>query len=504
LFSMEGSGGDATSFTEASPDEMARWEKLYYQKQAGYEDKLDSKDMLTAATGFASETRSPAEPIRVVTFDLDNTLWRTGPTITAANDALAEYLHTTHGVGIDCRVEAVMKELSTKFPQSYGSGSPSNKSITREVHSGTRAQGEESSNSNVHIAGAPVFLTRLRTDAIRHVLQRHARKFTDSNDLESAAQVAFEFWTDFRHNSTLSHLAADVESCLEKIRCLHDVKTDSDQATARTAGSGSVIIGAVTDGNSDPQRVAQLARFFDFCINAENVGVAKPNAAVYRAAIDLVRQKLLPVAFSHNEVNEDSAALGQASARAKNDNDLTNQDPVGGWWVHVGDDFVKDIVAAKCLGMRTIWCRELIRDKLPQAPKYQAPQERSVEEFVRAISSSKDIRMTIGADDYLVSQMQEEFADAVVDRFADIADVLALWNGNQASPSPSKVSRAGSIQNAAPRCRFGIGTAESARAASSSSPSRSSAIRSLKFCIHCGCEAPIEAKFCPSCGEKHA
>ena len=31
-------------------------------------------------------------PIRVVTFDLDNTLWKTWPTISAANDALADYL----------------------------------------------------------------------------------------------------------------------------------------------------------------------------------------------------------------------------------------------------------------------------------------------------------------------------------------------------------------------------------------------------------------------------
>jgi FMN phosphatase YigB (HAD superfamily) len=33
---------------------------------------------------------------------------------------------------------------------------------------------------------------------------------------------------------------------------------------------------------------------------------------------------------------------------------------VGPWWVHIGDDFFKDIVAAKESQMRTVWARELI------------------------------------------------------------------------------------------------------------------------------------------------
>ena len=97
---------------------------------------------------------------------------------------------------------------------------------------------------------------------------------------------------------------------------------------------------------------------------------------------------------------------------------------------HLGQDFVKDIVAAKSLGMRTVWARELVLDKLKKAQNDLASTEprRTVEDFVKQVSSQKVVQMSVGAEDYLAESLQEEFADAMIDSFADLADVLVEWH----------------------------------------------------------------------------
>jgi hypothetical protein len=58
--------------------------------------------------------------VRVVTFDLDNTIWKTGAVISSANDALAEYLDSK---GIfyenENRVEKVMGKIFQKDKGKY-------------------------------------------------------------------------------------------------------------------------------------------------------------------------------------------------------------------------------------------------------------------------------------------------------------------------------------------------------------------------------------------------
>jgi len=68
-------------------------------------------------------------------------------------------------------------------------------------------------------AKAPVLLTSLRKDALRHVLQEH--NGYSEEDAKDFAERSFDIWTSTRHDVIPSHFAALVVSCLEKIRSIH-------------------------------------------------------------------------------------------------------------------------------------------------------------------------------------------------------------------------------------------------------------------------------------------
>ena len=113
------------------------------------------------------------------------------------------------------------------------------------------------------------------------------------------------------------------------------------------------------------------------------------------------------------------------------------EEMIGPYWVHIGDDFVKDVVAAKTLGMRSIWATELIQEKLQKQQKQkeqggttmsEKTKTKDVEEFVQEVSEMKVIEMPVGADNYLADSIQREFVDAVVDNFADLASTLSEWH----------------------------------------------------------------------------
>jgi FMN phosphatase YigB (HAD superfamily) len=207
---------------------------------------------------------------------------------------------------------------------------------------------------------------------------------------------------DARYQAIPSHYATDVVAVLEKIRAMRDSQSNQ-----------SVLVGAITDGNSDPRNVPELAQFFDFCVNAEQVRVSKPDKRVYLKATEIVH----------------------ANLQDCDTTDLENW--VGPWWIHVGDDFSKDIVAAKNLNIRTVWAREWISAKKLNSSKQKetAPSndnntpssEQELIEFQKKINSQPFVTMAIGSDDYLVASIQQEFADAIIDNFGDLTRVLREW-----------------------------------------------------------------------------
>jgi FMN phosphatase YigB (HAD superfamily) len=372
--------------------------------------------------------------VRLVTLDLDNTLWRTGATIEAANAALAAHLHP-HNVTI--RVETVMGQLFQATKARYCP-------IDLE-------QGQ-----------SPVLLTLLRKDAIRHVLQLSypdaaALTNTTNDEHDAIVETAFDVWTKARYASILNHLARLVPESLEQIRTISSLTT-------------KLVVGAITDGNSNPLDMPELAQYFDFCVNAEMIGIAKPDRRVYLYALrqalqlgnlrDLVPDATLPVhSLSDDELEE----------------------LAGPWWVHIGDDFVKDIVAAKKL---------IDKSTSVAAARADATKPRTVEDLVQTVGGMKVIEMSIGADDYLAESLQSEFADVIVDQFSDIPEILNQWQVEATRLSSDEtrrmqVSESPLLSNAATRT-FTEGK-DGPKA---------------KFCISCGEKLPAVAKFCSGCGER--
>jgi hypothetical protein len=166
-------------------------------------------DRVLAFKGETSPSFYFKSEVRVVSFDLDNTIWNTSACINAANDALAAFLDADRIV-LPKRVEVIMGDL---FQASKSTYCPLDEN-----------------------AKAPVLLTQLRIDAVCHSLVNH--NGYSETDAEKYAEKAFQVWTKARHAAIPHNFATSVLSCLEKI------------SSIRTSAGHPVLIGAITDGNS--------------------------------------------------------------------------------------------------------------------------------------------------------------------------------------------------------------------------------------------------------------
>jgi hypothetical protein len=101
----------------------------------------------------------------------------------------------------------------------------------------------------------------------------------------------------------------------------------------------------------------------------------------------------------------------------------------GPFWVHIGDDFTKDIVAAKLLKMRTIWSTELIKEKLEAIKNEKNEENRKMEDFVKEIAEKAGpIKMPIGTDSYLADTVTQEFVDKEAKEFNNLSEILLTWH----------------------------------------------------------------------------
>jgi len=328
-----------------------------------------------------------------------------------------------------------------------------------------------------------------------------------------------------RYQAIPTHYASNVLSVFNQIT-----------TALRDDGTTPLLVGAITDGNSDPRNVPELKSFFDFCINAEEVGVSKPDSRVYAQAMDYVRNH----PYLQDMVNDNEGFMEAGVA--------------GPWWVHIGDDFSKDIVAAKNLNMRTIWARELILEKLngetrarPKetlAVQYNATEkdknndgddakpaivspEKELLDFQEKINSQTVVKMAVGADDYLFASIQQEFADAIIDNFADLPKVLQEWQDqSRRVPEQSATREEVYVPDEADLVRGWKPQASSAKVASIDVklstaapmtrkeqvyvPEEADLVKDLtknappatKFCVFCRAKLPTVAVFCSSCSQK--
>lgn len=488
--------------TEIS-DEM-KWESMYQQgnRRSSLDrnfDSIDSADLdvsFTKASNIESvndivSSQPPSSEVRVVTFDLDNTLWKTGPVIAAANNALHDYLIIKCGIcQTSKRVEQVMKELYKSTPQLY------NPSLLD-------ADNDGGTNNVTENTGSPVYLTKLRIDSILELL--HVANNTsfkkDKSELELIANEAFQVWNMARHAAIPLHYADSVLETLETLRQI------------RTSEGSSIVIGAITDGNSDPRKVQDLQGFFDFVVNAEGVGVSKPNRKIYQQAISEARrfpavQQVLQFNDSFSDEDED-------------DNLMT----VGPWWIHVGDDFMKDVVPAKEFQMRNIWSVELIQDPVKGADVDKnnvstMKRRRDVAELMQLIASQSVVEMSIGTTDFLLDSVESEFVDCKAPIFSHVASIISSWHeigllssGNDGAAKkkekmklkipegdPLTLTRSDKLLTDDP-------TSSSPKATSPTYEEENIVILEAavpkKFCVYCGTANPKVAKFCFSCGKEH-
>lgn len=436
-------------------------------------------------------TSSTISQVRVITFDLDNTLWKTDPVIAAANNALNDYL--TNRIGqTPKRVEQVMKELYASNPHIY------NPLLEPEDN---KTQSTAEYDGSTRSIGSPVYLTKLRIDSIKELLSPH---HATVDDLDKIAKDAFHVWDKARHAAIPMHYA---DSMLETLSTLRQIRTSEGK---------SVVIGAITDGNSDPRKVKDLQDYFDFVINAESVGVSKPNKKIYlRAIIEASRypvvQKLLPpseVEMTLDNDDDDYLAF------------------VGPWWVHVGDDFMKDVVPAKELQMRNIWTVELLPKSTEPLDSDDVPSKKSsrrqVADLMKEISSQSVVEMTIGTTDFLIDSFQSEFVDCKVDSFSNVASIITSWHtmglaalhydeGGQDEKMIDYTSEENTgLLTEKDSEKIGLGSSGNDITGQIISPTSDGAEKnavsenkvSKKFCMNCGTSIPYVAKFCFSCGEK--
>lgn len=568
-------GEGSPKMAPTKEDDPLKWEKMY----------SSAPMQQSSVTALDSTTKSD---IRVITFDLDNTIWKTSATISDANDALSKHLEDAFG--IKERSEKKMGQLFKQFPNRYAGVDYSLEKqednsigdITGGLKDGdvdyadiVQNVGETSSeiklpiantlnngedDAGVHIqatfgntGGAgqakkkPVYLTLLRKDAIRSLILEETKaknKMMSSPatiELEHQVDSAFEIWIDARCQSISRNFAPFAVSTLTNLR---------SQLTSSDMSPKKVYIGAITDGNSNPNRVTELSGIFDFVIRAEDVGASKPDRRVYKAAVAALMLQLGQDGRSIEEffLGEKSAEDGIATDKYLTASDSTSATPpswkdiedealesfsdaVGPWWVHIGDDFFKDVVAAKEFQMRTVWTRELIiddRDKKDSGAKDRhesdAKTQRSVTDLVKDVSKSDGVlQMSIGASEFLSESVHEEFSDAILDRFGDLSGLLMQWHEEGragqsmgkggGTPGVTDIATAAAVisdtneadlSNTEPAAAAAaaFGSDQQPTTVDSSEDSSMKGQVSQKFCVFCGEKIPAVAKFCSSCGER--
>ncbi|MCP5152139.1 MAG: HAD family hydrolase [Ectothiorhodospiraceae bacterium] len=195
--------------------------------------------------------------IDCITFDLDDTLWETGSVLTRAEASFFEWI-TEH-----CPRVVESHDIDSLADQRRS-----------------------------HYAGIPE-LRHDVTRARRHWLEHTLREFGYHDD--ALVDAGFQRFWEARQQVTVFE---DVPALLGALR-------------------PRFRVGAITNGNADVHHIG-IGHLFDFVITAGDAGAAKPEPAIFEAAL---------------------AAAGAAAEHT----------------VHVGDDPLRDVVGAGRLGMRTVW-----------------------------------------------------------------------------------------------------------------------------------------------------
>lgn len=166
--------------------------------------------------------------IKVVTFDLDNTLWDVEPTLIRAEQIQHEWL-LKHRPGT---VEAHDHDSLWEFKKSVWKRHP----------------------------GLLHHVSRMR---IQMLFELQIAAGYDEEKARSGAEQAFAVFLEERHKVRLYEEALGV---LESL-------------------AGSYVLGALTNGNADIYKT-DAAEYFDFAFLAEDIGASKPHPDMFHAALE--------------------------------------------------------------------------------------------------------------------------------------------------------------------------------------------------------------------------
>jgi len=166
--------------------------------------------------------------IKLVTFDLDDTLWDTAPVIVSAEAALRDWL---------------------------AANAPKLGELSVEHLFAIRQRLVEASPELRHRISA------LRRRVLFHALHESGYAMPEAQDL---AERSFEIFLHARHQV---QIFPEVHPMLEHLR-------------------GQYTLGVVTNGNADVRRLG-LMDYFKFALCAEDLGIAKPDARLFHEALRL-------------------------------------------------------------------------------------------------------------------------------------------------------------------------------------------------------------------------
>lgn len=196
--------------------------------------------------------------IELITFDLDDTLWDTAPTIVSAEATLREWL-VEHAPDLGAiaveHLWAIRERVLSREPE-----------LTHRI-------------------------SALRRRVLFHALQEAGYPHEQASTL---ADQSFEVFLHARHQL---QIYPEVQPTLEAL-------------------ASHYTLGVVTNGNADVRRLG-LADYFKFALCAEDIGVAKPDKRLFHEAL-LRGGDIAPRAAVHigDHPGDDIAGAQQAGLRA--------------------------------------------------------------------------------------------------------------------------------------------------------------------------------------------
>lgn len=200
-----------------------------------------------ATVAFSLDLDLTFLPLRLITFDLDDTLWPQDTVIARAN-------------------EVMTSELMKAGASSFGA-----EEVAREMrairHNRTQLARDR---------GEPPFkisYSDLRNEGIAAVLQQAGLSQAAA---KCAADSIFERWLTARHKAAGDLLFDGAVASLLQLR----------QDYPR------LVVGAVTNSRADPFAVRSLRPLFDFCVSGEDADVfphRKPSPVIFELAIERAR-----------------------------------------------------------------------------------------------------------------------------------------------------------------------------------------------------------------------